>query len=1750
MWVWKHKLPWSSAGTYYVQEVAAPEGYKVNSTKWYVDDTWTTGPEGTTVPGLDGREVATLKSVDGAPRGQAPDEVIRGRVNIQKIDANYDSSEPHGDADLSNIRYAVVYDDTNPSSMIWPKVNSTTYRNVPPTVINPGEVVYVVSTTADGKASLAELPYGNYTVYELRKDADLSVIKTNAVWDAQATKNALGTSIYANESYMYSDYYDSATISENDADYDVEPVPLQIRDESTQSASFKNYIVRGNIEIRKFDSETDVQAPEQGNNTFEGIRYAIVNRSAANVYYEGASYDVNEVIDILTLNENGFAKTTDVPYCTYAIYELRKDATIEAGDVYDNNPKLGTSIYANDYYVYSDNISQKLIDTDNPTYSVEFVEVSIEEAADVEATKFSNAPVRGDITLAKYDIDGYTKGYIPYKITLLDENGEVCKDANGNPYSHIILADKNGKVDTATRAKSADTVNTLDKYYQNGIYVGPVDGDAADEAAKVNVWFGDIDRYVDAKYINQSRGSFLYGTYLVEELSCETTAGDSLVTTTITVTEDGVTSTSDNVIIDTEIWMQSEALDVRSGTNILTMGLESKVVDNLVITHVKSDYTYKVETEAVNVLKDGTTVSLGKNMSDTFTVKLDDEGNTSIEWGTLSSTNDTNYRTTQVDIEVGFDIDTTQCEPGSYVALVDTLYQYSTTEDNWIPISTHNTLYNVEAQKLYVPDFNTKSTNLTTGVRIGSIDPMTEATDKFMYENFGNNDYNVAIKLVDDNGNIIKDADGNDCIREVILYTSTNYRQFNVINGAVYGPSTSEFTLADMGCAPFVVPKTDEFSNAYFVVTITNVGQVDGVPTVQTIFEHNVDRDVEDETIRWIEIGTTAASVTGYEGIIPNDTEVELVDTIHYENCAETVEVLIEGKVVLRNETTDADGNVTYSEGEVVATNSETATLTAGSGNTSVSFTFDSTPYAGKSLVVYEYVYIVDGDSKTLIAKHDDITDTKQTVMVPKIETELVNSHKGEGYKVVSQIYEDVTLIDYVTYTNVKPGDPWTLTATIMDKNTGEPVKDADGNNVTVDHVFTPTEPNGVEPVEITFKRVLTETSWENDESWVCFESLKPATPGHDTYEYAVNNDINDNDQTVRHPKFRTTAVSENGTKQIAPAPDQTVIDTVELKNFDSATDVAEGDKFTLQIVPHNAENGRPIVDAEGNIYTNTKTFVYTGQTEEKISVTFDATGLEGATIVFFEYLYFGESTDEEDLVLREDDVTNFNQSVTIPELKTNARDKDTNTKNLAVNGTLVDEISAKGIMADTKYTIVTKVVDKTASAEAGTEVFVKDKDGNEIQATYEYTSPKASETGYMCTVCGNIYESEDAAIQHCTDVCENSSYAAVVISTVFDKFEVSIPMKDAVGIEGHDIVVYEYMYLDGKLYASHTDIDDKDQTIEVPGCQTKATDPVDNDNIIDGTSTKAEIIDTVTYTNLIPGQEYTVTGKLAVKPKSTDSDVTVDNEGNLVVSDDYNYTYVTDENGQIITQEVTFVAEQANGTIDVKFTIDASKYAGRHLVAFETIKINDVEMVIHADINDAPQTIIVPLKLHVQIAKADRDDVQYFLKDAEITIFKKGVNGEPDTIAKDVNGNDCVGMTDENGQVDFTVIYYSEEDEFYAMETKAPRGYQLCEDKFEIYPTGDRESLGTDLIKISILDAIIIVPPTGDSTPIIILVAVLGIGIVGVITLVATRGKKKKDETNETEDTNNDVDDNPEIIESETSETDEVEEDTTEDNA
>lgn len=150
------------------------------------------------------------------------------------------------------------------------------------------------------------------------------------------------------------------------------------------------------------------------------------------------------------------------------------------------------------------------------------------------------------------------------------------------------------------------------------------------------------------------------------------------------------------------------------------------------------------------------------------------------------------------------------------------------------------------------------------------------------------------------------------------------------------------------------------------------------------------------------------------------------------------------------------------------------------------------------------------------------------------------------------------------------------------------------------------------------------------------------------------------------------------------------------------------------------------------------------------------------------------------------------------------------------------------------------------------------------------------------------------------------------------------------------DIVVFESLYKDGKELAVHADIEDEGQTVKVkvPEIGTKASVDGKKEITAKGTIT---VDDIVSYKNLTPGTEYTITGILM--DKAAGKPFTV--------------------NGEQIRSSYTFKPETADGEVKMTFTFDASGITKTtEIVVFESVSRDGVEIAVHADIEDGGQTV------------------------------------------------------------------------------------------------------------------------------------------------------------------------------------------------
>ena len=131
------------------------------------------------------------------------------------------------------------------------------------------------------------------------------------------------------------------------------------------------------------------------------------------------------------------------------------------------------------------------------------------------------------------------------------------------------------------------------------------------------------------------------------------------------------------------------------------------------------------------------------------------------------------------------------------------------------------------------------------------------------------------------------------------------------------------------------------------------------------------------------------------------------------------------------------------------------------------------------------------------------------------------------------------------------------------------------------------------------------------------------------------------------------------------------------------------------------------------------------------------------------------------------------------------------------------------------------------------------------------------------------------------------------------------------------------------------------DDQPDKPLIQTEFTDEGGNHEV--EANKEVKLKDTVSYNNLTPGKEYSLTMTIHVKDKDGKD------EGEL-----------KDKDGKPVTTTIKFTPEKADGTVEVPYTVDTTGLEEKSIVAFESLQKDGKEITSHADITDSGQTIRV----------------------------------------------------------------------------------------------------------------------------------------------------------------------------------------------
>ena len=718
------------------------------------------------------------------------------------------------------------------------------------------------------------------------------------------------------------------------------------------------------------------------------------------------------------------------------------------------------------------------------------------------------------------------------------------------------------------------------------------------------------------------------------------------------------------------------------------------------------------------------------------------------------------------------------------------------------------------------------------------------------------------------------------------------------------------------------------------------------------------DMENKDQTIYFPEIHTTATDSETADHLTIADSRAVITDTVTYTNLLKGETYTLSG-VLMDKET----GKELLVDGEPVT---QEMAFTAGraSGTKKLKFEFDTTGLAGKSFVVYETLTLEDVE----VAEHKDINDEGQTIHIPTAQTTATDDSSKIN---VSEAKKEVSVTDTVAYRNLVPGKEYTVRGKALDKETGEPLTDADGNELVSTAKFTAASADGSVDVKFTFDGTAMA-----GRSVVFFENVY-----YTDKLIAVHADIDDEAQTVHIPLIFTSVKDKDTDSHMSLAgSDVTLTDTVAYRNL------VPGKTYTISGTLMDQRTGKAVT-VNGKAVTSSADFTPdTADGETTVDFHFNTNGLDDTTVVVFEKMFYGKAE-----IAAHEDINDKGQTIYIPSVKTTAIDDKTATKlTLAEKDIhIVDKVAYRNLVPGEKYTVTGTAIDKTTGET------LKDDAGKDVTAKASFKAEKANGTvdvefvfdgstlaGKTVVMYENIYYNNKLVGVH-ADISDEAQiiYVPSVKTTATDTktetkltyAEKDIKIKDTVeytnlipgktykvtgtamdkktgkvikdadgkavtseaeitpetadgkadvdfifdgsNLAGKTIVMFEEIRYEGKLIGVHADINDEAQTIYVPAIATEALDEVTGIHLSNA-GDDVKVKDTVTYKNLIPGLTYRVAG--TVMDKDTKKPL--------------------QNGGKDITAEAVFTPETADGTVDVEFTFSAKEFAGKTMVLFEKL--------------------------------------------------------------------------------------------------------------------------------------------------------------------------------------------------------------------
>ena len=655
---------------------------------------------------------------------------------------------------------------------------------------------------------------------------------------------------------------------------------------------------------------------------------------------------------------------------------------------------------------------------------------------------------------------------------------------------------------------------------------------------------------------------------------------------------------------------------------------------------------------------------------------------------------------------------------------------------------------------------------------------------------------------------------------------------------------------------------------------------------------------VDDEHVDiYTNLGYNATGFAANAKSAPAVKELTVTDVINYAGLTAHNKYTMKGELHV----VDKDGK---DEG-IVAANEITFEAKA-TGQLKMDFTLDASKLAGKKLVATQELW----QGENLRAKEKDLTNEDETVWLSGLTgTRADKVYMGTKFP--------VTVTDEVDYVNLEIGTAYTVHMTLVDKETGEPIKDKNGNVVEKEQMFVPGTNTGTTKVSLTFDAAETLANTYG----VVFEEITKGAV------FGEHKDLNDEAQTVPFTDTINTYAANGRTygKELAAKPGQSIRECVRLDGLASGKSYKlEGSVYWLD----DDGNAVALLDGEGKAITKAIEDPKANEVMEFDNI--DATELGGRDIVVYQMLYArdGESDDWE-LVFEHCDNTDEDQMLHVPKIGTTLVNEDGIHNAIAGDEiTLTDTVEYENLTPGREYkmtgTLHVRVDEKTEDG------YVT-KDGGAVKdLTAEATFTPEEKNGSVDIV-------------FTFDASELAGKVVVAFEELYTSMEPDIPKpwdeffppEEPEPGDKPDEPGETPEEPDGpgdtpkEPVADHEDITDTPQSVGFANikCTTLTSEDGLHERAPYGESTLTDIVE---YEGLIPGTTYDITGTL----------------------------HVRGEDKPLTEVKGTFVPEAPNGSVSVTFTFDPAGLDGKTVTAYEVISYEDFTLAAHEDMDDELQSV------------------------------------------------------------------------------------------------------------------------------------------------------------------------------------------------